>query len=602
MITSIVTNSTGCTGASSFIINGTSLGNVTQLTIGNTVIPIHSIANVGGNNYIIVIYPQIAASGLVTVTNLVGTATSATPITISQTPVITSQPGSLTMCTSQSATMSVTANYATSYQWRRNGVNLSNNGIYSNVTTANLSISNPSAAEAGNFDVVVAGSSAVCTTTSAQATLTMGGQPVTIVASGPTSVCTGESVTLTPVVNVPALQFDGIDDHFTSDATGLFGDMTLEFWLKTTQTGPPGTNWNDGNGIVDCSTAANSTYFGTSLLGNKLAFGIKNPHPNNQIFTLTSNTAVNTGQWIHVVITRAYNGSDVQMYLNGVLDNSAPASNWQGNIVTNGTTIGRIQTGTNHFQGSLDNVRMWNRILNASEIAASSGENPATPTALFSNFLMNESSGSGTTNAANGISAALIGNVQWITRLAAASFMATSWSNGAQTPTITVNATGNYSMTGYNGGGCASTSNAISVNVQTPIVQLLNPNPAVCGGMPAQLTATGAETYTWSPAIGLSATTGTSVMANPVEPTTYTVTGTSANGCTDAYTFTVHHAPNMPITVSASQNYIMPGQTATLTATGNMNYYWTPAIGLNTTFGGTVEASPTQTTTYTVTG
>ena len=41
------------------------------------------------------------------------------------------------------------------------------------------------------------------------------------------------------------------------------------------------------------------------------------------------------------------------------------------------------------------------------------------------------------------------------------------------------------------------------------------------------LNATGAETYSWSPATGLTATTGASVQANPTNSTSYTVTGTS---------------------------------------------------------------------------
>ncbi|HEY0110253.1 MAG TPA: LamG-like jellyroll fold domain-containing protein, partial [Fibrella sp.] len=602
VISSVSASTPACAGSSSVVINGTSLGNVTQVKIGTTIIPIHSIVHLEGNSYVIVLYPNIAASGLVSVTNLVGTASSSTPITIAQSPVITSQPQSITMCSMQTSTMSVVASNATSYQWRRNGVNLTNNPTYSNVTTANLTITNPSAAAAGNYDVVVAGTASNCTTTSAQAVLTMGGQPVTLVASGPTSICQGGSVTLTPMIDVPALQLDGIDDYFAKDGGELFGDMTMEFWLKTTQTGPPGTSWNQGNGIVDCSTGANTTEFGTSLLGNKLAFGIMNPHPNNQIFTLTSNAAVNTGQWIHVVITRASNGSEVRMYLNGTLDNSAPAFNWQGNISTSGMTVGRIQDEGNYFQGSIDNVRMWNRILNGPEIAAASGENIINPQSLTNNFPINESSGTSTTNAVTGSLTAIYGNPQWTTRQAAANFLGTSWSNGENTPTITVSTSGDYSMMGYMGGGCPSSSNEIAVTVESPNVQLTNFSTYMCGGAPVQLTATGAETYTWSPAQGLSATTGTSVTANPTQPTTYTVTGTTASGCIDSFTFTVQQAPNMPITVSTSHNYIMPGQTATLTATGNMNYYWTPSTGLNTTFGGTVEASPTQTTTYTVTG
>ncbi|WP_207495236.1 PKD domain-containing protein [Aridibaculum aurantiacum] len=81
----------------------------------------------------------------------------------------------------------------------------------------------------------------------------------------------------------------------------------------------------------------------------------------------------------------------------------------------------------------------------------------------------------------------------------------------------------------------------------TPVTITVNPKPvltvsantAICGGDSTALTVTGATTYTWSPATGLSNTTGSTVMAKPTATTTYTVNGTS-NGCTaDAVTVTV---------------------------------------------------------------
>ncbi|RCH56409.1 hypothetical protein DJ568_00685 [Mucilaginibacter hurinus] len=55
----------------------------------------------------------------------------------------------------------------------------------------------------------------------------------------------------------------------------------------------------------------------------------------------------------------------------------------------------------------------------------------------------------------------------------------------------------------------------------TPTV---SPNVSICPGGSTTLTATGSASYTWSPATGLSATTGASVVASPSATTTYTVT------------------------------------------------------------------------------
>lgn len=58
------------------------------------------------------------------------------------------------------------------------------------------------------------------------------------------------------------------------------------------------------------------------------------------------------------------------------------------------------------------------------------------------------------------------------------------------------------------------------------------------------LTASGADTYTWSPAEGLTATTGETIIASPAVPTTYTVIGRiTESGCVDTTTVNVSIGP-----------------------------------------------------------
>jgi hypothetical protein len=87
----------------------------------------------------------------------------------------------------------------------------------------------------------------------------------------------------------------------------------------------------------------------------------------------------------------------------------------------------------------------------------------------------------------------------------------------------------------------------------------------------------GADTYVWSPATGLSATTGSTVSANPTVTTTYTVIGTGANGCQSSDTVTV--TVNNPVVIisQSPEQGVLPGQTATIsvTATGTVSgYQW----------------------------
>lgn len=92
-----------------------------------------------------------------------------------------------------------------------------------------------------------------------------------------------------------------------------------------------------------------------------------------------------------------------------------------------------------------------------------------------------------------------------------------------------------YTITGAN--GCTASAPAeVTVNA-LPTVAVNS--ATICAGNSATLTASGASEYNWSPATGLSATTGATVVASPSQTTTYTVTGTDINGCVGQATSTV---------------------------------------------------------------
>lgn len=85
--------------------------------------------------------------------------------------------------------------------------------------------------------------------------------------------------------------------------------------------------------------------------------------------------------------------------------------------------------------------------------------------------------------------------------------------------------------------GCTDTvSNTVTI-YPLPIVQMNC--PSVCLGQSALLTASGATTYSWTPATWLSATSGSMVISTPLNNITYTVTGTDSNGCVSSAQCTV---------------------------------------------------------------
>ena len=116
-----------------------------------------------------------------------------------------------------------------------------------------------------------------------------------------------------------------------------------------------------------------------------------------------------------------------------------------------------------------------------------------------------------------------------------------SWSTSATTPNVTIHptASGVYTVTGTLG-ACVNTQ-TISITVTAvanPTVTVSSASNTICVGGQVTLNSGGATTYTWSPATGLSASTGTTVTAHPTTTTDYTLTG-AAGVCKATTTFTV---------------------------------------------------------------
>ena len=99
-------------------------------------------------------------------------------------------------------------------------------------------------------------------------------------------------------------------------------------------------------------------------------------------------------------------------------------------------------------------------------------------------------------------------------------------------PTITTTYTANID------GGSCNGNNVVTVNVIPRPTVTVSPAEGGCG--PVTLTAAGAQTYDWSPDNGISALTGSTVLANPLLSTLYTVIGTAENGCSTSATVQVN--------------------------------------------------------------
>ncbi len=158
------------------------------------------------------------------------------------------------------------------------------------------------------------------------------------------------------------------------------------------------------------------------------------------------------------------------------------------------------------------------------------------------------------------------------------------------TPTLSV---GSYTY-------YAAATNSCSEGPRTPITLTVNPLPivaivggtaAVCAGSAINLTASGANTYSWS-----NGAVTTTIAPTPTVNASYTVVGTSTAGCTNSAVkaVTVTAAPSVSV---AGASTICIGQNATLTASGANTYSWNTGSAL-----AGIVVNPTITTNYTVNG
>ncbi|GAA5100586.1 hypothetical protein GCM10023210_39270 [Chryseobacterium ginsengisoli] len=181
------------------------------------------------------------------------------------------------------------------------------------------------------------------------------------------------------------------------------------------------------------------------------------------------------------------------------------------------------------------------------------------------------------------------------------------WSNGATTPTITVNTSGTYTVTVTTPNGCQYTKSATAT--MDPAIFVTINVPAQLNCTTSQITLNGTasvyqpgSTFLWTATGGGNIVSGANTLTpivNSAGTYTLTITSSTVNGCVKQGSVTVVKNITPPIiSVSAPKLSICKGESIALTAVGGATYTWTGLTGT----GNTQIVSPTTTTTYTVTG
>ncbi len=541
----------------------------------------------GGTGNTLTQSPAATTSYTVTGTDASG-CTDTAIATISVLPSFSMSVNSGAICAGQQ-TITLSSSGAASYAWSP-GTGLSS-------TTNGTVTANP-----GTTTVyTVVGTAGTCTA-QATSTVTVNTPPVVAVNSG--TICVGSSV---------ALNGAGAPNYSWTPALGLSATTGATVSANPTTSmvyTVVGTDANNCTGIASATVAVNPlpvvNVNSTSICSGGsavLTVGGASTYSWNPAGTLSAATGATVTAQPATTTSYTVTGTDANNCVNTavstvtVTPNPIVSAN-SGNICVGQQTLALNATGATTYT--------WSP---ATGLSSSSGANVnANPNATTTYTVLGAigtctamNTSTVTVNPLPNVTATstAICNGQSGT-LTAAGATTYTWSNNTNGNTLSMAAavTVTFTVTGTDNNGCYDTAQAtITVN---PLPTVTVNSPSVCAGSSTSLTAGGAASYAWSPATGLSATSGATVTATPAATGNYVVTGTDANTCVNTATavITVMQRPVVAINSIA----ICAGSSGTLSASGANTYTWFPTSGLSSSNGASVTANPPSTMQYAVYG
>ena len=156
------------------------------------------------------------------------------------------------------------------------------------------------------------------------------------------------------------------------------------------------------------------------------------------------------------------------------------------------------------------------------------------------------------------------------------------WDNGAgsgASVTVSPSANTTYVVTGIDANGCQAQGEVSLVVNSLPVVTTAA-DFSICSGSTAGLSAIGASSYSWDNNGG----NGSNISVSPNMTTTYTVTGTDVNGCTntDEIIVTVIPLPTVSITPSTLDTICFSGaEPISLTGNPSGGAFYGPGVSGN---------------------
>jgi len=142
-------------------------------------------------------------------------------------------------------------------------------------------------------------------------------------------------------------------------------------------------------------------------------------------------------------------------------------------------------------------------------------------------------------------------------------------------------------------GTCAGVATVAVNTLPVPTVAISPTLTTLCSGLPVNLTASGAISYTWS----VGNQTGSAITVTPNAPTGYQVIGSNSVGCTSVANAVIVTLSSPTISIVANNYLVCSGDQVDITASGASSYTWD-----NSSINNSITVNPTVTSVYTVTG
>ncbi len=143
-------------------------------------------------------------------------------------------------------------------------------------------------------------------------------------------------------------------------------------------------------------------------------------------------------------------------------------------------------------------------------------------------------------------------------RVSGGPFESYEWSTGETASFIVVDEPGDYSVTVLTQSGCSIEAMRTITEAPAPVVTASAEPQQINAGETSQLSATGLDSYTWSPGAVLSDSTIANPVATPFQTTVFTVYGEDENGCYGEASVEVIVLGVSPFDRISPRNYFSP--------------------------------------------